>query len=217
MSIIEKNTMEIRSVLSGLIGNVTIKTLFTGYGIFYQNDMFGIYQNGTFYLRAKHKLAEYLEDKGAVRWTPTDYKSRLVISNYYELPYAITQNTAVYKQVIIESIQQIKQEKLSESLKMINRIKALPNLSIKHERLLAKVNIYNVKEFKIIGAANTYVRLKKCGFSVNLDFFWNLFAALQNKNVNLLSEKEKESSLKTLNIALDNAGLKPIKENKPDN
>ena len=115
---------------------------------------------------------------------------------------------------MIESIQQMREEKLIQHLKKLSRIKELPNLSIKYERLLAKVDIRNIKELKIIGAVNAYVRLKKNGYIVNLQFFWNLFAALQNKNANLLTHNDKEAALKILNVALANAGLRKIKENK---
>ncbi|HBO39344.1 MAG TPA: DNA transformation protein [Pasteurellaceae bacterium] len=216
MSITEKNTLKIRTVLNNLIGNVTAKTLFTGYGLYYKSNMFGVYQSDIFYLRAKNHLAEYLENKGAVRWVSSDHRSRLMISSYYQLPLAITQNPLLYQKVIIESIQQIQDEKLSENLKKINRIKGLPNLTIKYERLLSKVNITNVQELKTIGAVNSYVRLKKNGFLVNINFFWNLFAALQNRSANMLTDNEKSAALKILNVALANAGLRQIKTNNPE-
>ena len=217
MSITEKNTQEIRSTLSSLIGKVTAKALFAGYGIYQHNDMFGVYQSGIFYLRAKDKLALFLENNGAVRWVSPDNVNKLTITHYYQLPNAITQNSVVYKQVILESIQQIKEEKLLKNLKEFNRIKQLPNLTIKYERLLAKVDIKDVSELKVVGAVNAYVRLKKNGCLINLSFFWNLFAALQNKNAKLLTETEKIAGLKTLNVALAHAGLRQIKCHKEEN
>lgn len=217
MTITEKNTLDIRTILNNLIGSeVTARSLFSGYGIFHGDDMFGVYQNGIFYLRAKHKLAEYLENNGAARWIAPNNSTKLTINHYYQLPNAITQDPAVYKWVVHESIQQLREEKLIRNMKKFSRIKELPNLSIKHERLLAKVDIHTIKDLKIIGAVNAYVRLKKSGYIVNLQFFWNLFAALQNKNANLLTGQDKEAIFKILNIALENAGLRKIRENHPD-
>ncbi len=217
MTITEKNTLEIRTILKNLIGSeVTARSLFAGYGIFHDEYMFGMYHNGIFYLRAKHQLAEYLENNGAARWIAPNSSTKLTINHYYQLPNAITQNTVIYKQVVIESIQQMREEKLIQHLKKLNRIKELPNLSIKYERLLAKVDIRSIKELKIIGAVNAYVRLKKNGYVVNLQFFWNLFAALQNRNANLLTHNDKEAALKILNVALANAGLRKIKGNNAE-
>lgn len=211
MSITEKNTLAIRTQLRELIGEVTAKPLFTGYGLYYQQHMFGICQQDIFYLRAKHTLADYLERQGAVAWESVDSRKKSTISNYYQLPSCITQNLSLYQKLIRQSIQQIEQEKIAKKLEKLNQIKQLPNLSIKYERLLAKVNIYDVKTFKTVGAVNSYVRLKKAGFSVNLEAFWSLYAALQNRNANTLSDKEKQTAFTALNMALDHAGLRQIK------
>ena len=211
MSITEKNTLEIRTQLMPLIGEVTAKPLFTGYGLYYQKHMFGMCQQDIFYLRAKDKLALFLERHGAVAWESIDNRKRSTISNYYQLPKQITQNALLYQKVIRQSIRQIEEEKLAKKLEKLNQIKQLPNLSIKYERLLAKVEIYDVKTFKTVGAINAYVRLKKLGISVNLETFWSLYASLQDRNAKTLTDKEKRVALSALNIALANAGLRQIK------
>ena len=211
MSITEKNTLEIRTQLIPLIGKVTAKPLFTGYGLYYQKHMFGMCQQDIFYLRAKDQLALFLERHGAVAWESIDSRKRSTISNYYQLPKRITQNALLYQKVIRQSIRQIEEEKLAKKLEKLNQIKQLPNLSIKYERLLAKVEIYDVKTFKTVGAINAYVRLKKLGISVNLETFWSLYASLQDRNAKTLTDKEKRVVLSALNIALANAGLRQIK------
>ncbi|MDY4595066.1 MAG: TfoX/Sxy family protein [[Pasteurella] aerogenes] len=90
------------------------------------------------------------------------------------------------------------------------RIKELINLSIKHERLLAKIQVYDVETFKTVGAANCYVRLKNRHI-VNISLYWSLVAALLNKYVTLLTAQEKKKLTAELNTALLNAGLKPVK------
>ncbi|PJG82539.1 TfoX/Sxy family DNA transformation protein [Caviibacterium pharyngocola] len=211
MKITEKNTKEIRHTLNELIGNVTARNLFTGYGLFHQDIMFGLYQSGIFYLKAENELATHLENQGAVSYLTSSRSPPLNIGHYYRLPQAVIQDKAVFKRLVILSIQQIRAKKLAEALAKKNRIKELPNLSIKHERLLAKINIQDIATFKTVGAANCFVRLKKEGVSVNLLLFWNLTAALLNKNVNLLTEKERTNALNRLNTALVNAGFRKIK------
>ncbi|MFD0966642.1 TfoX/Sxy family DNA transformation protein [Seminibacterium arietis] len=210
MSKTEKNTLEIRKILSELIGEVTAKGLFTGYGIFYGGDMFGLYQNNRFYLRAEQDFAKSLEEQGAVSYSDIAMSSKLNISNYYRLPASILQDKERYKAVLILSIQQIKSQKLANALAKKSRIKELPNLTIKHERLLAKINIRTVMGLKAVGAANCYVRLKKLGISVNITFFFNLTAALLNKNTILLSKEECKEAIETLNRTLRDAGLRPV-------
>ncbi len=211
MTVTQANTLEIRQMLSELIGNVTARNLFTGYGLFKDDLMFGIYQNGNFYLRAEDELAVHLESQGAVSYSSLIQNIGLNIGNYYRLPKAIMQNKDYCRELLLLSIEQIKAQRLAEALAKKNRIKELPNLSIKHERLLAKIGIGSIVAFKAVGAANCYVRLKQNGFSINMILFWNLTAALLNKNVNLLTVAEKERALFDLNNKLSSAGLRPVK------
>ena len=44
---------QLKDELVPIIGDVKIKNLFAGYGIFYSEMMFAIYQNGSLYLRAE--------------------------------------------------------------------------------------------------------------------------------------------------------------------
>ena len=45
-------------LLNQLIGDVTSKNLFTGYGLFHkEKDMFAVWTNNKIYLRAKHELS----------------------------------------------------------------------------------------------------------------------------------------------------------------
>ena len=45
------------NLLNQLIGDVTSKNLFTGYGLFHkEKDMFAVWTNNKIYLRAKHEL-----------------------------------------------------------------------------------------------------------------------------------------------------------------
>lgn len=211
MAIIFKDTSEFVTLLNKLIGNVTAKKLFAADGIFYDKTiMFGICRSSMFYLRAENELAEYLESLGAVRWAHAS--PGLSIYKYYRLPISVMNDHDLYRKLIIASIQQVKLQKLNEILSKKERIREMANLTIKHERLLSKVGIKNVKEFNSVGAQNSYVRLKKASFSVNINLFWLFVAALKNKHVSLLTAFEKKQALSLLNISLSNAGLKPVKE-----
>ncbi|MDG6895847.1 hypothetical protein A6A20_09500 [Volucribacter amazonae] len=172
--------------------------------------MFSICKSGVFYLRAENELAIYLESLGAVKWI--NDSPGLAISKYYRLPNSIMNDLQLYRKVVIASIQQVKLQKLADELDKKQRIKEMANLTIKHERLLAKVEIHNVKEFLAVGPQNSYVRLKKAGFTVNINIFWLFIAALKNKHVSLLTKNERKQALSVLNISLTNAGLKPVKE-----
>ena len=207
----QQNTHLIKEQLDRLIEDVTVKSLFSGYG-FYQNDhMFGIMQNGIFHLRAELELAELLEEQGAVPCLPDSNNNALSLSRYYRLPYSITKNDILYRELLLQSIEQVKQQKIDFQLFKKSRIKELPNLGSKHERLLVKVDIADVIQLRRIGAEKAYILMKKQGFSINLEFYWNLVAALKNIHVSQLPKTQKESALAKLNQYLRKEGLRSEK------
>ena len=178
---------QLKDELAPIIGDVKIKNLFAGYGIFYSEMMFAIYQNGSLYLRAEDELAQYLESLGAAAYSRNpDCSDVLVLYHYYQLPLAVQKDKARLGHLISLSL-------------------------IKHERLLAKINIYTVDEFRSLGATNSYVRLKKLGIPINIDMLWRFAAALKNKHVHLLTEKEKHTLFVRVNELLEANGLRKIK------
>lgn len=204
------HTFEIRNTLNSLIGEVTAKRLFIGFGLFQNQDMFALYKTGNLYLRAKYDLATELESLGAVSWSIYHPNSKLSANNYYRLPKKITDDAQLYQYFLNRSLEQIQQEKIEIKMQKMNRIRDMANLSCKYERLLFKVNVFTVQDFRMLGAANCYIRLQKKGLVRGLDIFWKFSGALQDKRVEAFTQKEKEELLKSLNVALANAGLKTM-------
>ncbi|PJG85032.1 TfoX/Sxy family DNA transformation protein [Conservatibacter flavescens] len=207
-----QDTEVIRKHLTTLIGKVTAKKLFSGYGLFYSESlMFGIYHHKTdqFYIRAESdSLVRYIKSLGAEQWSKGD--PPIIVPNYYLLPNSIKQNHHVYQRILMASIDELRDKRNIEELSRRNRLRDMLNLSLKYERLLAKVDIPDVNTLRSVGAAGAYVRLKKQDFPVTEKLFWLLVGALKNKPVELLTEQEKKSALNALNHALIAAGLPPI-------
>lgn len=209
MNIKDEHIDSVCSLLDQLVGNVTFKNLFTGYGLFHKEEtMFAIWQNKKLYLRGEDELAIQLSKLGCEPFTTNELNKRFVLSQYYALSDHVMRNNMLCRKLIILSIQQIRNQKLDRTLRKLNRLKDLPNLTIKHERALIKVGITDVAMLREIGAENALVELKKSGSGATLDFYWKLACALQNKNSQFLSQSEKERLLKKLNEVLRKNGLK---------
>lgn len=209
MNIKDGHIDKVCSLLDLLVGNVTFKNLFTGYGLFYKEEtMFAIWQNKKLYLRGEDELATQLIKLGCEPFTTNELNKRFVLSQYYALTEQVLRNNMLCRKLIILSIKQIIEQKLECTLRKLNRLKDLPNLTIKHERALIKVGITDVMMLREIGAENALVELKKNGSGATLDFYWKLVCALQNKNSQMLSQAEKERLLKKLNEVLRKNGLK---------
>ena len=190
-------------LLNQLIGDVTSKNLFTGYGLFHkEKDMFAVWANNKVYLRAKDELSIKLKGLGCKPFTTNELNKRFVLSDYYALTESILKDNVLMRTLIILSITQIRKEKLDSALSKIGRIRDLPNLSVKYERALKKVGIDNVDILRQIGAENAIVRLKKADIGATEAFYWRLRGALENRNCEFYTEKEKERGLIKLNEIL---------------
>lgn len=204
--------LQLQLEFSELIGDVKVKNLFNGHGIFHQDIMFALHQNGNIYVKVEGSLVSYLEKLGAVAYAINqDSMKKLALYNYYQLPNSIRRNKEKFKEVLTLAIKQAKAKKLSDELSKKERIKELANFSIKHERLLAKVNIHTVTEYRKLGAYHSFIRLKKLGIPANIELLWTFIAALKNKHVSLLSEEEKNKKLIKLNDLLESNGLRKMK------
>ena len=162
MNIKDEHINNVCLLLDQLVGNVTFKNLFTGYGLFHKEEtMFAIWQNKKLYLRGEDELAIQLSKLGCEPFTTNELNKRFVLSQYYALSDQVMRNNMLCRKLIILSIQQIRNQKLDRTLKKLNRLKDLPNLTIKHERALIKVGITDVAMLREIGAENALVELKE--------------------------------------------------------
>lgn len=212
MTLIIKEKTEVCAFLSALLDHTIIaKKLFCGQGLYYQDNMFAIYSANCIYLRAKNELAKKLESYGAILWTSNPFHRRVEIPFYYQIPKIIMENKELYKTLILFSIQQVINEKSVKKLNQIKLIRKLPNLSLKHENTLAKINIFTVEELQKNGAEYCFVQLKKNGYSVSIKFYWKLVCALKRKYVEHLTPQEKELCFNKLNQLLEKEGLRKIK------
>lgn len=192
-----------------LIGNVTSRNLFTGYGLFYKKEfMFALWLNGKFYLQAKNELAQQLMRSGCSPFTTNEVNRRFVLADYYRLSSNIMGDESLLRKLFMLSIKQIQERRNALALSKANRLKELPNLSIKYERMLKKVDIPDVATLKSVGAENAIVRLKKAGIPATLQTYWRIVAALHNKNCVLFTKSQKEILLKKLNEVLHKAGFR---------
>ena len=201
--------------LNQLIGDVSAKNLFTGYGIFYKKiDMFAIWLNGKLYLRAEDELVQKLEDLGCTQFTSIDFNKRLILLDYYQLTERILADNKALRNLIYLSIIQVKNNRIDKELAKANRLKDLPNLTIKHERALKKVGINDVETLREHGAIQAMIMLKKAGIDATEDFYWKLVGALENRHFLSYSDEERQKKLDKFNECLAENGFRRCKKKK---
>ena len=181
LTIPNDNIIRVCNLLNQLIGDVTSKNLFTGYGLFHKDkDMFAVWINNKVYLRAKGELSVKLKGLGCKAFATNELNKRFVLSDYYALTESILKDNVLMRTLIILSTTQIRKEKLESVLRQI-------------------------------GAENAIVRLKKADIGATEAFYWRLRGALENRNCEFYTEKEKEKGLNKLNEILSANGFRRCK------
>lgn len=204
---------DVRELVDNLVGNVTAKNLFTGHGLFYNKEfMFALWINGKFYLQAREGFAEQLRRLGCTPFVKNEEDAKFVLADYYWISKQILDDSKLLRKLLMISIKQINDRRNELELLKANRLKDLPNFSIKHERMLKKIGIHDVKTFQTVGAENAMVRLKKHGIEATLKTYWKLACALLNKNSELLTRAQKCTLLKKLNEVLREAGFRQYRK-----
>ena len=107
LTIPNDNIIRVCNLLNQLIGDVTSKNLFTGYGLFHKDkDMFAVWINNKVYLRAKGELSIKLKGLGCKAFATNELNKRFVLSDYYALTESILKDNALMRTLIILSITQ---------------------------------------------------------------------------------------------------------------
>lgn len=213
LNVKDEHIDDIRAMVDELIGNVTSRNLFTGYGLFYKKElMFALWLNGKLYLQAKHELANQLEQAGCMPFMKNESEAKFVLSDYYCLTKAILGSKVLLRKLVMISIKQIQDRNNEIALSKANRLKDLPNLSIKYERMLKKIGINDVKTLKSVGAEDAIVRLRQAGISATLNTYWKISGALMNKKSEFLTRQQKEILLEKLNKSLYDAGFRKYRK-----
>ena len=105
MNIKDEHINNVCLLLDQLVGNVTFKNLFTGYGLFHKEEtMFAIWQNKKLYLRGEDELAIQLSKLGCEPFTTNELNKRFVLSQYYALSDQVMRNNMLCRKLIILSI-----------------------------------------------------------------------------------------------------------------
>lgn len=199
-------TQHIRAFIEPIVGETTVKTYFSYYGIFKDGLMFGLFRDDHFYLRTSSaNLGEiqslntcHLEDKHI----------GIQAKNFYLIPLNQLSNrpliTSWISSTLNEMTEQIKQtEKLRKKL-----IRYLPNMDINIERRLRKLGIKSVDELVEKGEMNIFIELIKIGIEANDNLLFRLHGAINHKYAQTLTPSEKNTILQEANSALYNAGLR---------
>lgn len=177
---------------------VKSRSMFGGFGLFSDNNMFALVVEDKLHLRASQHNQQRFEELGM---QPYCYTKRgfPVVTKYYAVPDSWWVNTqqllAEAQQVLDIAIIENQEKKSAEP----SRIKDLPNLRLSTERLLKKAGIGSVEELQNRGAVAAFRALQAThGKSVSIDLLWSIEGALTNTHWTVIPARRRDELLAAL-------------------
>lgn len=202
--------------LTSLIGEIKIRSLFGATGIYKNNLIFAFYYKGDFYIKAQNHFADRIKNIGGTLYQKgQNHDLSLAVNLYYKLPTEIIYDSPVFKRLLTLAIKEaIREHNKKIELITINDLKNLPNFNLRHERLLKKIRCYFVRDFMVLGALNSIIKLMKKDITIHLTTVLDFVGAEKKKWVSDLSEEEKLIAITALNTKLKSLGLREFDINE---
>lgn len=193
--------------LSNIIGDFNIKTYFSYYGLFQDGLMFALYKNQKLYLRAAQScLTDITKTQGT--HILTDTQMGLHTKKFYLIPTELISKNTPFELWMQAILQELQQAKAQQNEKSKTQIRSLPNMNIKLERVLKKLDIHSVDELTQQGDIATFVKLVEKGFEGSDLLLFKLHGAIAHKYVCTFTQAQKVALLQEANLALYKAGLR---------
>lgn len=201
MKKIELARTKLSSFFNPLIGEISIKTYFTYYGVIHNQAMFALYKDDELYLRITETTCDILKEYPKITDPNINTQKYHLVPNNF-----ISSETGI--KVIKQIIQDIHKIKMNNKLKKKALIRHLLNMNINIERMLYRNGIKTINQFFALGAIKIFVRLIKNGNEGSPTLLYKLYGAINHIYADRIPENKKIALLQEVNEALHKEGLR---------
>ncbi|AFJ47559.1 TfoX/Sxy family DNA transformation protein [Shimwellia blattae] len=164
-----------REYLSEL-GEIKHRALFGGYSLFVDNTVFAMVAEGELYLRACEQAATYVSRREPGMLS-IHKRGRAVALQYYHVDDELWEDKHQLLTLSRESLRCAQDEK--QSRKAAQRLKDLPNLSLRIEMLLQDVGVDDVNTLIHLGARACWIKLRKVHPFIGINILYALEGAIR--------------------------------------
>lgn len=207
MSSIYQKTQLSRKLLAKIVGETRVKTFFSYYAIFTRGLLFGLYKDDKLYLRLPENVSQNELPHKLERLSDLD--AGIGDKHFYHIPPEfLAEEMAKYTALIDTALHEIARKKLLERINRKKLIRSMPNLNINIERLLKKLGINSIAEFKEKGPFVTYAEMIKIGIDASPELLYKLYGAVNKQIIYTMSSELKREILRDADRALYDAGLR---------
>lgn len=192
-----------RQQLSAL-GNIESRTQFGGYALSVEKVVFALINEGELYLRASEALRGYAAERD-LPLLVSRKRGMPVILDYYKVDEVLWQNPDHLLRLSEASLQEARNDR--DKKNGSQRLKDLPNLSLRIEMMLRQVGICTAAHLRETGAKQSWLKLKALNKHLGLNTLLALQGAISGQHQAALPQAVKTELNEWYLKAIGQAGL----------
>jgi DNA transformation protein len=180
------------------LGKIKSRSMFGGFGIFADDNMFALTVNDTLFIRANPEMEKRFKQKG---YKPYVYKKKgfPVVTKYFALPQEYWDHQDKILKIGARALRDVKAAKIKQVSQTPTRLKDLPNLRLATERMLKKAGIHDANQLRETGALNAFKAIKESQANVNIELLWALEGAIKGSHWSVVPIERRNELLERLN------------------
>lgn len=178
----EKCIEKTRKELSAL-GNIESRTQFGSYSLSIEKIVFALVSDGELYLRVSEPMQHYRRSHHLQPYVFYKRGQSLHLK-YFRVDSLLWHQQETLLELSRGSLNEARAVRAAESSHQ--RLKDLPNLSLKIELLLREAGITSINQLSGLGARESWLRLKECNPHLGLNTLYALQGAIMGQHLQVL-------------------------------
>jgi DNA transformation protein and related proteins len=170
------------------LGNIESRTQFGGYALSVEKVVFALINEGELYLRASEALRGYVAER-ALPLLVSRKRGIPVVLDYYKVDDTLWRSP---DRLLTLSQASLQEARIHRDMKNISqRLKDLPNLSLRIEMMLRQVGICTAAHLREAGAKQSWLKLKALNKHLGLKTLLALQGAISGQHQAALPQEVK--------------------------
>ncbi len=171
------------------LGDIQSRTQFGGYSLSVEKIVFALVSEGELYLRASETMQRYMKHRTLQPFI-FHKRGQCINLNYFKVDTQLwchTDELLALSRGSLDEARALRQAQLN-----CQRLKDLPNLSIRLEMLLKEVGVTTTARLRALGAKQCWIRLQSKNQHLGLKTLYALQGAITGQHQEVLTREVKE-------------------------
>lgn len=176
-------------------GKIDERSMFGGTGVFQSNAMFALLVKDKLFIRGGLGMDTELSRLQCERYRQIKRKNTVTI-DYFDVTYLFELRDPILDDLVQRSIIDAVMDRESYQRFVVRRLRDMPNMYLKLERMVKKAGVMDVDTFIALGAPKVFNMVRDIyGKGVDIRVLWKFAGAIEGVHWQLIQEPRKRQLL----------------------